>query len=197
MKKYILLLILLLQFGIAQAATQLKVTALQEFTTEKPEEAIVVALNEDSQLGNYDFKANTVLTCRVFNIVEPKRGKRDAYFYVIPVYYSTDDKLKRIEQEMYGKYTKRVLSKEELKKIPSFKTFKKAALAIGNHFVKGLSASYAFVEGVVKNEKDGRIKSGVVNAYEESPLSIINQGEQLRIAPGDEFYFVFKTNNDD
>lgn len=197
MKKFLLFLILFLHFHAAQAASQLKVTALQEFTTEKPSESIVVALNDDSQLGEYNFSANTVLTCRVFNIIEPKRGKRDASFYVIPVYYSVDEKLMRIEQEMYGKYAKRVLSKEELKKIPSFKTFKKAALSVGNYFVKGLSTSYAFVEGIVKNEKDGRIKSGVVNAYEESPLSLISEGEQLNIQPGDEFYFVFRTASDD
>lgn len=59
---------------------------------------------------------------------------------------------------MYGKYSKFVLSKEELKKIPPFKVMKNAALMVGNYFVKGLSIAYHFGEGFVKNEKDNRFK---------------------------------------
>ena len=86
--------------------------------------------------------------------------------------------------------------KEELKKIPPFKVMKNAALMVGNYFVKGLSIAYHFGEGFVKNEKDNRFKSGVTNAYEESPLSYIGEGEQLDIKVGDDFYLVFKTEED-
>ena len=99
---------------------------------------------------------------------------------------------------MYGKYSKFVLSKEEIKKIPPTTVIKKAALTVGDYFVKGLSICYSFVEGVVKNEKDdNRLKSGVKNAYEESPLSLISEGEQLDIKVGDDFYLVFKTKEDE
>ena len=86
--------------------------------------------------------------------------------------------------------------KEELKKIPPFKVMKNAALMVGNYFIKGISIAYHFGEGFVKNEKDNRFKSGVTNAYEESPLSYIGEGEQLDIKVGDDFYLVFKTEED-
>ena len=37
---------------------------------------------------------------------------------------------------------------------------------------------------------------GVTNAYEESPISLVEKGEQLDIKTGDDFYFVFKTEED-
>ena len=103
----------------------------------------------------------------------------------------------KIKEDMYGKYSKTVLSKEELKKIPPAKVIKSAALMVGNYFVKGLSIGVSFVEGFAKNEKDNRFKSAVANAYEESPLSYVSEGEQLDIKVGDDFYLVFKTEEDE
>ena len=99
-----------------------------------------------------------------------------------PVSYTDGAEKVSIEEEMYGKYSKFVLSKEELKKIPPFKVMQNAALMVGNYFIK--------------DEKDNRFKSGVTNAYEESPLSYIGEGEQLDIKVGDDFYLVFKTEED-
>ena len=73
---------------------------------------------------------------------------------------------------------------------------KNAALLVGNYFVKGLSIAYSFGEGFIKNEQDNRFKSGVTNAYEESPLSLVQEGEQLDIKIGDDFYLIFKTEDD-
>ena len=73
---------------------------------------------------------------------------------------------------------------------------KNGALMVGSYFVKVLSIGVAFVEGVAKNEQDNRLKSGVTNAYEESPISLVEKGEQLDIKTGDDFYFVFKTEED-
>ena len=115
-----------------------------------------------------------------------------------PVSYTTpDNDIVRIREEFYGKYSKHVLSKEELKEIEPGKVIKGAALTVGNYFVKGLSIGVSFVEGVVKNEKDNRLKSGVVNAYEASPLSYVEEGQQLDIKVGDDFYLVFKYDNDE
>ena len=97
---------------------------------------------------------------------------------------------------MNGNYSKVVLTKEEIKKLPYGKMIKNSALLIGNYFVKGLSIGVSFVEGFAKNEKNNRFKSGVTNAYEESPISLVEKGGQLEILKGDEFYFVFKTEED-
>ena len=198
MKNKILLivLVLFLQISASYAATHLKVVSMDEFKTEAPKKEIDVRIVEDSKLGSYDLGVNSILHCEILAVVDPKRGKRNASFFVKPISYTTGNTTCMIEEEMYGKYSKFVLSKEEIKKIPPSTVIKKTALTVGDYFVKGLSICYSFVEGVVKNEKDNRFKSGVTNAYEESPLSLISEGEQLDIKVGDDFYLVFKTKED-
>ncbi len=198
MKKFLIVSIfLLMQVSVCQAATHVKVVAMNEFKTDAPAENIDVRVVEETTLGRYDLGVNSILHCQVLQIVDPKRGKRNATFFVKPLSYTTNNITCDIEEEMYGKYSKFVLSKEEIKKIPPATVIKKTALTVGDYFVKGLSICYSFVEGVVKNEKDNRLKSGVTNAYEESPLSLISEGEQLDIKVGDDFYLVFKTEEDE
>ena len=196
-KIFLLLVCLLFQMSASFAAVQMKVVAINEFRTDKPSDSLDVKVAEDTELGKHKLGMNSTLHCKVIKVIEPKRGKRNASFYVQPEYYVEGGNTVKITEEVYGKYSKRILSKEELKKIPPFKVMKSAALAVGNYFIKGLSIAYSFGEGVVKNEQDNRLKSGVVNAYEASPLSIINEGEQLDIKTGDDFYLVFKTADDD
>lgn len=197
-KKFCLILAcLLFQMTAAFAAVQMKVVAINEFRTDKPSDSLEVRVMKDTELGRYTIAQDSALHCKVMKIIDPKRGKRNATFFVQPLYYIEGDKTIKIEDEIYGKYSKHVLSKEELKNIPTYKVMKTAALAVGSYFIKGLSIAYSFGEGIVKNEQDNRLKSGVVNAYESSPLSIISEGEQLDIKVGDDFYLVFKMSEDD
>ena len=198
MKKILLILALMFfQITACHAAVQMKVVALEEFKTDAPSETIKVKVLQDTVLGSYDIGVNSVLECQVLRIVDPKRLKRNASFYVKPLSYTVDGTVCEIEEEYYGKYSAFVLSKEEIKEIPAGKVIKKAAMTVGDYFVKGLSTCVAFVQGFAKNEKDNRLKSGVVNAYEESPLSYISEGQQLDIKVGDDFYLVFKTKEDE
>ena len=174
------------------AANQVKVSALESFNTAKPSETFKVVVEENSSLGIYNLNENTILNCVVLKVVEPKRGKRNATFYVKPISYVYNDKTCQIVEEMYGKYSKKILSKEELKKIPPTKIIGKTALTVGNYFVHGLSTGVSLAKGMIQNEEDNRIKSGVKKAYKESPLSFVEEGEELDIKCGDVFYLVFK-----
>lgn len=196
MKKILLTLICLSQISACFAADYLKVTAMEDFSTDFPKETFNVRLREEGTLGKYELPTNSILHCQVLQIVDPKRGKRNAVFFVKPLTYTQGDETLQIQEDMYGKYTTVVLSKEEIKKLPYWKMVKNGALMVGSYFVKGLSIGVAFVEGVAKNEQDNRLKSGVTNAYEESPISLVEKGEQLDIKTGDDFYFVFKTEDD-
>ena len=196
-KIFALFLCFLLQISASYAATQLKVIALEEFQTENPTDTIDVKVLNSDTLGKYNLETGTVLHCNILAVVDPKRGKRNASFYVQPTQYTYNGETYTIKEDLYGKYSKFVLSKEEIKNIPPGKVIKSAALSVGNYFVKGLSIAYSFVEGVAKNERDNRLKSGVVNAYEHSPLSLVSEGEQLDIKVGDDFYLVFKTKEDE
>ena len=197
MKKFLLVFLgLFLCTNFAQAADQVKVMAIDNFRTDNPTENISVRVLEDSELGIYNLEHNSVLNCKVLKIVDPKRGKRNASFYVKPLSYSNNNGTYAIEEEMYGKYFLKRLTKEELKKIKPTQVAKSAALTVGNHFMQGLSTVYYFGEGMVKNEEGNRLKSGTVKAYKKSPLSYVEEGEQLDIKTGDSFYFVFKTDKD-
>ena len=196
MKKILLTLICLSQISACFAADYLKVTAMEDFSTDSPKKTFNVRLREEGTLGKYELPTNSILHCQVLQVVDPKRGKRNAVFFVKPLTYTQGNQTLKIQEEMYGKYTTVVLSKEEIKKLPYGKMIKNGALMVGSYFVKGLSIAVAFVEGVAKNEQDNRLKSGVTNAYEESPISLVEKGEQLDIKTGDDFYFVFKTEED-
>lgn len=197
MKKILLTLICLSQISACFAADYLKVTAMEDFSTDSPKESFNVRLREEGTLGKYELPTNSILHCQVLQIVDPKRGKRNAVFFVKPLTYTQGNETLQIQEDMYGKYTTVVLSKEEIKKLPYWKMVKNGALMVGSYFVKGLSIGVAFVEGVAKNEQDNRLKSGVTKAYEESPISLVEKGEQLDIKTGDDFYFVFKTEEDE
>lgn len=195
-KIFLIIAFIFLQISACHAASQLKVMSMEDFRTDSPNETIDVRVIDATELGKYTMPVNTILHSQVLQIIDPKRGKRSASFYVKPLSYTVNNTVYPIEEEMYGKYSKVVLTKEEIKKLPYGKMIKNGALLVGNYFVKGLSIGVSFVEGFAKNEKDNRFKSGVTNAYEESPISLVEKGGQLEILKGDEFYFVFKTEED-
>ena len=113
MKKLVLTLICLFcQFSICNAANYLKVTAMEDFDTASPKETFNVQLREDGFLGQYSLGVNSILHCQVLQIVDSKRGKRDASFFIKPLTFTENGQVKTIEEEMYGKYTTVVLSKE-------------------------------------------------------------------------------------
>ena len=199
MKKILLsILCIFATISVSQASSvQMHVSALQEFQTDKPSNTIKVKVLKNYELGNNAINENAVLTCDIIKITDPKRGKRDASFIVKPVSYYEDNVYHTISDELYGKYSKTVLSKEELKKIPPGKVLKKAALTVGSFYIKGLSTMTSFATGVVKNDKGNRLKSGVCDAYEESPLSYVSKGEQLDLKVGDEFYLIFKVEDEE
>ena len=195
-KIFLIIVCIFLQISACHAASQLRVMSMEDFRTDSPNETIDVRVIDATELGKYTMPVNTILHSQVLQIIDPKRGKRSASFYVKPLSYTVNDTVYPIEEEMYGKYSKVVLTKEEVKKLPYGKMIKNGALLVGSYFVKGLSIGVSFVEGFAKNEKDNRFKSGVTNAYEESPISLVEKGNQLEILKGDEFYFVFKTEED-
>ena len=87
-KIFALFLCFLLQISASYAATQLKVIALEEFQTENPTDTIDVKVLNSDTLGKYNLETGTVLHCNILAVVDPKRGKRNASFYVQPTQYT-------------------------------------------------------------------------------------------------------------
>ena len=163
-------------FGVAVYAETMQVMSLSDFTTENPSEYIEVQIYNDIQLDeDLSLRSGYQVKGKVVDVVSPKRLKRDAKFSIIPVSYKDFSGVEHpIEKEHVGKYSPKFdIDKGQLAK--------DAALAVGNHFVKGLSLGYHAVEGAVKNEEGNRLKSSVVSIYESTPLSYANNGEEIVI----------------
>lgn len=189
-----LVLIFALSMLSANASDKVHVQALNPVSEENTAESINVKVLQDTLLGDYLLKTDDVIHCDIDKITNPKRGKISATFYVTPVYYTSNGNVKYFEKGYVGKYSKTILSKEEIKKnVKSGKVAKKAAVTVGGFFVKGLSPAVSMAEGMIKNEDGNRLKSGVHQVYEDSPVAYVEKGEPVNVSEGDEFYFIFKS----
>ena len=186
-------LTMILSFSIANAASdKIHVAAVEEFDTIKPLQQIDVRVIEPSALGSYLLKSGDIIHCNVIKVTDPKRGKRSASFAVCPTSYTTEGNTVAIEENYYGKYASKIISKEELKNVDKAKIGKKAVLTAGNFVVKGFSSAVSMTQGMIKNEEGNRLESGVKQVYKDSPLVYVEKGEELEIKPGDSFYLIFK-----
>lgn len=176
----------------AFASDRIHVSAVEEFNTTNPKPSLDVKVLEDSYLGAILLKEGDVIHCNVVKITNPKRGKRSASFVVCPISYTTEENTKTIEQNYYGKYASKAVTKEELRNIDAVKVGKKAAITVGNHFVKGVAPVASLAEGMIKNEENNRLESGIKQVYKDSALSYIEKGADLTIEPEDKFYLIFK-----
>lgn len=59
-----------------------------------------------------------------------------------------------------------------------------------------MSVGVAAVSGAVKNEEGNRVKSSAMSAYESSPLSLVEKGEDLNIEENMHFFLKFKEKSD-
>lgn len=179
----------LILFSSAGAfAKTLKVESLTNFSTDSPADFIKLKLVEPVIVDDYSLSSGDVLDAVVFNISSPKRLKRDAGFsVVISTYTDRNGVIHTFEKSYKGKYAEPIDKKE---------ITKEAALSVGNVFVKGLSIGVSAVEGAIKNEDGNRLKSSAKSVYENSPLSLVENGEELHIKVGDYFYIKVETHKD-
>lgn len=184
MKKFFVFLALLI-FSSPVMAKTIQVEALNDFSTEDPPKTLDVKVLSEIVLDEkITLSEGDVVHGQITDISNPKRLKRDASFTFVPLYYINNAKnVVHINGYFPAKYTTK-LDKGGLAK--------SAALGVGNYFVKGLSIGYSAVEGAVKNEDDGRIKSGAKAAYESSPFSYIEKGSEIVIPKGQNFLLNFK-----
>ena len=156
-------------------AETMAVQAMTPISTETPEKFIKVKVIRDCTLGNIELKIGYVLEGKMMSVTEPKRLKQDASFTFAPfTYYDLNGKGYHIPTLYIGTFSPKF-------EINPAKLAKSAALTVGNHFVKGVSAGVYAVEGAVQNEEGNRVKSAAYNVYENSLFSYIEKGGPLNI----------------
>lgn len=187
MKKYLVLLFSLIAMPVYAGVT-VEVQALTPFASTDPPAAMQVKTMDKVAFENgITFEPGTVVDAKVIDVKFPKRGKRNATFTLRPTAYTVNGVKKTIEDfEFTAKYkAKKPLDKGQLAL--------SAASTVGGYFVKGLGQGISLAKGMVKNEQGNRLKSGVVQVYEDSPLAYIEKGEELYIYENDIFYLRFRT----
>lgn len=187
MKKQILFIFficLLLSNNICAQAKTIVAETLCDFDSMNPPKEFSVKIIEDTFLNDeFKFEKDAVINGKITKVIPPKRLKQDACFvfkaknYTIP---SQDNKIIKI------KNTSKTRTKVK-PYIPVDKTemAEKAALAVAGTMVKGISVGINFAKGVIKpSEGENRLHSGVKNAYENSPLSYYEKGDDLVLKAG-------------
>lgn len=198
MKKVLFLLIFMFCFlyGINSArandtSNKVVVESLCGFSFDEHTGNIQLKVVQENEFENgIKFEEGSIVTAKVSKVVDPKRGKRDGYFIIDPVLYTipSTGETKNISEDTW------------LAKVLGYKPFnaKNAALGAGltvaGHFVKGIGQFYYFGQGLVHPEDgENRLKSGVKNVYENSPLAYIEEGKGASVEKGDmlllKFYY--------
>ena len=173
-------------------AKAIKVSALQPFGTENASETLKVMALETVEFKNgIIFKDGAIIKGKVFDVTDPKRAKRNATFKFQPVEYTYNGKTTVINNEEFiGRYSP-VIDKGDI-------ALSAASTAGGILLnIPGLGQAVSFVKGAVKDPDENRLKSGVKQIYKDSPLSYIEEGKEVVLAPDSIFVLKFKTGKDD
>ncbi len=181
---------LLITATSAHAATSVEVQALTPFNSLTPSNTMKVVSMQKVEFENgVVFEDGTIIEGNIVDVKQPKRAKLNASFKFQPTSYTYNGRTKKIEDEEFlAKYSeKKELNKGEMAL--------SAATTAGEFFLKIplLSQGVSLVKGMVKNQEDNRLKSGVVQVYKDSPLSYVEEGKDIIINKEDIFYLKFKT----
>lgn len=171
-------------------AATMCVRAVTPFSTEAPTGTMTVKLLEEYKVSDgLILPVGTVINGTVSDVVSPKRLKRDATFSFTAQKYDDGHGISgNFDKNYIGRYYQKIDKKE---------VAKNTSLAVGSFFLKGLSLGVNAVQGAIKNEEGNRFKSSAKNVYDNSPLSYVEEGQELDIKPNDIFWLKFKTAADD
>ena len=190
MKK--LLLIIILITSSVFASDKIKVEALEDFNSVIPSENFKAKLYEDAKAKNLFLIKGDIIFCHLEKTKKPTRAKQDAKIYFKITSYQDKLGLHTLKTPLNAKYAKKILSKEELKKIPPKNIAKKVGGTVGDFFTTGVSYGISFVDGIITNNEENRLKSGIKQVYDDSFVSLIEYGNEIVIKKGDIFYFIIK-----
>lgn len=188
MKKFLSLFVIVVCFlaSSVQAKT-IKVEALQDFTTVNPAPTFRIKTLEPEELPFDTFlPKNTVISGILLKANAPQIGKRNSYIELIPTEMSYKEKVIPLRN---SKLTAVIVAYAPLSnKEIAVNVARKTA----NIFLRGLISVVEFVQGAAKAKDGERVKSGVLNAYEDSFFSYIEPGKDLNIHKGDTVYLKIK-----
>lgn len=195
MKNIIISLMCLFILTPQAFAAKLVVEALEEYNSQYPPKEYSVKIVEDTTLGNsIILKKGSIIKGKIIENIEPKRLKRDAYFVFLgesilePGKCTTKDIFPGIQAKMHP-YNLTV-------KPSGGEIVYDVGKTTAGFFVKGINYGLDFGKGVINPKKgEGRIKSGMENAYEGSFFSYCSEGQDIFIPIGAHVQMSFSDKN--
>jgi len=195
-KKFLLICIL---FCFAAAinpasAASVLVQSRERFSTKYPKRSVSVKVIKPAVLKNgIILEKNSIISGKIIEVKEAKRGKRNAYFVFVPVTYTVPSR--GITKSMRGTNLETKLL--GYKKANKKETALKAGVSAGGVVVPGFSQAYWFGRGALKPVKGkNRLSSGVYSMYKNSPFVYIEEGDELVVKQGTylkmKFYYANK-----
>lgn len=194
MKRFILTLSLMIIAAMPACALSMKVSSMQDFTTEKPSDTLKVMVLVHTELDNgMVFEEGTIIKGDIFDVKPPTRGKRNATFKFRPTSYSYNGKMVEIKNNtnLWGKYA-------PYKELDAAGMTLSAATFVGGQFLKVpfLGQAVSFAKGVVKNPDGNRLKSGATQIYKDSFVSYVEEGKEITLKKDELFLLKFKVKDD-
>lgn len=138
---------------------------------------------DDYEISTNEFiEKNSLITVKIEEVVNPKRGQRNGYLKVKIVSYSVPTKGNEtvVKEKENIEGTLRLSTPKDLKEIA-----KKASVSVVGKVLQipGFSQAVAFSKGLIKpNPQQNRLQSAGTNLYESTPLKLTKKGKSLSIA---------------
>ncbi len=187
MKRLFVLLFFVIFSCSGVQAKNIKVVALEPFSTVRPSETFAIQTLKDEYLPDDTFlPEDAMITGQIIHVEAPKRGKRNGYIKFVPQKIVYDDRTIDIKNSKLVAIITyyRPIDPEELVMTVARKTV--------NFMFKGVVTVAQFTLGVIENEEGNRIKSGVMNVYRDSFFVYIEVGDELNVRRGDTLIFKIK-----
>ncbi len=187
MKKLIIFIFFIYLFASCNIIVDAKTIiaeSLCDFDSTNPPKEFSVKILEDTFINEgFELEKDAVINGKIVKIIPPKRLKRDAYFifriknYTVPL---EEDKIVKIKAS-----SKTKIKVKPYEPLDKGELAEKAALTAAGTVVKGISVGVNFAKGVIKpDEGENRLHSGMKSAYENSPFSYYEKGENLFFKKG-------------
>ena len=193
MKKVVFCLSLILCLLVPQSAfaKKVKVQAVTPFDSNNPPHNFTVRLQDAIINDSLFLYKGTVINRYIYQTIPPKRLKQSASFIYIPTNYVDVNGQKQPITNVVTQYTTKFRPKE---------TITNALYLFGGVPVALATAGFYAAQGAMEeknstNKKD-TLKASAENVYANSPLSLIEKGDYLKINRNQEFLlnFVFIKN---
>lgn len=196
MKRVVFCLALILIYSLTHQvalAQKVKVQAITPFDSNNPPRYFSVKLKESVLDNSLFLYKDTILSGYIYQTIPPKRLKQSASFIYIPTNYIDHNGQKQAINNLVTQYTTKFRPQQAITG---------ALYMLGSVPVVLATAGFYAAQGAMEEKnttsKKETIKASAENVYENSPLSLIEKGDFLKINKNQEFLlnFVFVKNEE-